>query len=133
MAAHNELGKWGEQIAADFLESKGWYIRHHDWEYGNNYHGLVCIDSDMTVLLFVIVCTQKESLKKLTNDIVSAASDYVREYHLEHLPVRFDRLIITGTNDNDVITHEENVLPTIDSYSFYEEFRNKQQVIEKLN
>ena len=133
MAAHNELGKWGEQIAADFLESKGWYIRHHDWEYGNKSHGLVCIDSDMTVLLFVIVCTQKESLKKLTNDIVSAASDYVRDYHLEHLPVRFDRLIITGTNDNDVITHEENVLPTIDSYSFYEEFRNKQQVIEKLN
>lgn len=133
MVAHNELGKWGEQIAADFLESKGWYIRHHDWEYGNKCLGLVCIDSDMTVLLFVIVCTQKESLKKLTNDIVSAASDYVRDYHLEHLPVRFDRLIITGTNDNDVITHEENVLPTIDSYSFYEEFRNKQQVIEKLN
>lgn len=133
MAAHNELGKWGEQIAADFLESKGWYIRHHNWEYGNNCHGLVCIDSDMTVLLFVIVCTQKERPKKLTNDIESAASDYVREYHLEHLPVRFDRLIITGTNDNYVITHEENVLPTIDSYSFYEEFRNKQQVIEKLN
>ena len=133
MAAHNELGNWGEQIATDFLESKGWYIRHHDWEYGNNCHGLVCIYSDMTVLLFVIVCTQKERLKKLTNDIVSAASDYVRDYHLEHLPVRFDRLIITGTNDNYVITHEENVLPTIDSYSFYEEFRNKQQVIEKLN
>ena len=133
MAAHNELGKWGEQIAADFLESKGWYIRHHNWEYGNNCYGLVCIDSDMTVLLFVIVCTQKESLQKLTNDIVSAASDYVREYHLEQLPVRFDRLIITGTNDNNVITHEENVLPTIDSYSFYEEFRNKQQLIEKLN
>ena len=133
MAAHNELGNWGEQIAADFLESKGWYIRHHDWECGNNCHGLVCIDSDMTVLLFVIVCTQKERPKKLTNDIESAASDYVRDYHLEHLPVRFDRLIITGTNDNDVITHEENVLPTIDSYSFYEEFRNKQQVIEKLN
>ena len=133
MAAHNELGNWGEQTAADFLESKGWYIRHHDWEYVNNCHGLVCIDSDMTVLLFVIVCTQKESLKKLTNDIVSAASDYVRDYHLEHLPVRFDRLTITGTNDNDVITHEENVLPSIDSYSFYEEFRNKQQVIEKLN
>ena len=133
MAAHNELGNWGEQIAADFLESKGWYIRHHDWEYGYNCHGLVCIDSDMTVLLFVIVCTQKERPKKLTNDIESAASDYVRDYHLEHLPVRFDRLIITGTNDNNVITHEENVLPTIDSYSFYEEFRNKQQVIEKLN
>ena len=132
MAAHNELGKWGEQIAADFLESKGWYIRHHDWEYGNKSFGLVCIDSDMTVLLFVIVCTQKENLKKLTNDIVSAASDYVRDYHLEHLPIRFDRLIITGTNDNDVITHEENVLPSIDSYSFYEEFRNKQHLIAKI-
>lgn len=121
------------QNTINYLNEHGWYIRHTNWEYGNKSFGLVCIDSDMTVLLFVIVCTQKESLKKLTNDIVSAASDYVQEYHLEHLPVRFDRLIITGTNDNDVITHEENVLPTIDSYSFYEEFRNKQQVIEKLN
>lgn len=116
-----------------YLNGHSWYVRHTNWEYGNKRHGIVCIDSDMTVLLFVIVCTQKGSLKKLTNDIVSAAYDYVRDYHLEHLPVRFDRLIITGTNDNDVITHEENVLPTIDSYSFYEEFRNKQQVIEKLN
>ncbi len=121
------------QNTINYLNEHGLYIRHTNWEYGNKCHGLVCIDSDMTVLLFVIVCTQKESLKKLTNDIVSAASDYVRDYHLEHLPVRFDRLIITGTNDNDVITHEENVLPAIDSYSFYEEFRNKQQVIEKLN
>ena len=121
------------QNTINYLNEHGWYIRHTNWEYGNKSFGLVCIDSDMTVLLFVIVCTQKERLKKLTNDIVSAASDYVREYHLEHLPVRFDRLIITGTNDNYVITHEENVLPTIDSYSFYEEFRNKQQVIEKLN
>lgn len=121
------------QNTINYLNEHGWYIRHTNWEYGNKSFGLVCIDSDMTVLLFVIVCTQKESLQKLTNDIVSAASDYVREYHLEQLPVRFDRLIITGTNDNNVITHEENVLPTIDSYSFYEEFRNKQQVIEKLN
>ena len=121
------------QNTINYLNEHGWYIRHTNWEYGNKSFGLVCIDSDMTVLLFVIVCTQKESLKKLTNDIESAASDYVRDYHLEHLPVRFDRLIITGTNDNYVITHEENVLPSIDSYSFYEEFRNKQQVIEKLN
>ena len=133
MAAHNELGKWGEQIAADFLESKGWYIRHHDWEYGTKRHGIVCIDADMTVLLFVIISNHKERIKHYTEDIISAASKYIEDYHLEHLPVRFDRLIITGTNDNDVITHEENVLPSIDSYSFYEEFRNKQQVIEKLN
>ena len=30
------------------------------------------------------------------------------------------------------ITHEENVLPSIDSYSFYEEFRNKQHLIAKI-
>ena len=104
------------QNTINYLNEHGWYIRHTNWEYENKSLGLVCIDSDMTVLLFVIVCTQKESLKKLTNDIVSAASDYVRDYHLEHLPVRFDRLIITGTNDNNVITHEENVLPTIDLF-----------------
>lgn len=116
-----------------YMSSRGWYVRHTNWEYGTKRHGIVCIDADMTVLLFVIISNHKERIKHYTEDIISAASKYIEDYHLEHLPVRFDRLIITGTNDNDVITHEENVLPSIDSYSFYEEFRNKQQVIEKLN
>ena len=116
-----------------YMSSRGWYVRHTNWEYGTKRHGIVCIDADMTVLLFVIISNHKERIKHYTEDIISAASKYIEDYHLEHLPVRFDRLIITGTNDNYVITHEENVLPTIDSYSFYEEFRNKQQVIEKLN
>ena len=116
-----------------YMSSRGWYVRHTNWEYGTKRHGIVCIDADMTVLLFVIVSNHKEGIKHYTEDIISAASKYIEDYHLEHLPIRFDRLIITGTNDNNVITHEENVLPTIDSYSFYEEFRNKQQVIEKLH
>ena len=31
MAAHNELGKWGEETAVRYLKRKGLYIRHRDW------------------------------------------------------------------------------------------------------
>lgn len=119
--------------AVKYMTHQGWYVRHTNWEYGNNCHGLVCIDSDMTVLLFVIVCTQKESLKKLTNDIVSAASDYVREYHLEHLPVRFDRIIISEGGNGHSIKHDNDILPTIDSYIFYEQLRERQHLTEIIN
>ena len=36
MAAHNDLGKWGEQVAADYLAGKGWKILHRDWQYEHN-------------------------------------------------------------------------------------------------
>lgn len=29
----NNVGKWGEDIAARFLEEKGWYIRHRNWRH----------------------------------------------------------------------------------------------------
>ena len=30
MAAHNELGKWGEDLASDYLEQKGYTIMERD-------------------------------------------------------------------------------------------------------
>ena len=34
MAAHNELGKWGEDLAADYLQRKGYTIIERDWKSG---------------------------------------------------------------------------------------------------
>ena len=42
MAQHNELGKWGEDIAARFLEEKGWYIRHRNWRHKKAELDIVC-------------------------------------------------------------------------------------------
>ena len=35
MAAHNELGKWGEEMAAEYLQQKGYRIIERDWRSGN--------------------------------------------------------------------------------------------------
>lgn len=35
MAAHNELGQWGEDIAADYLRRKGYTILERNWKSGH--------------------------------------------------------------------------------------------------
>ena len=35
MAAHNELGKEGERLAANHLQSEGYVIRHRNWRCGH--------------------------------------------------------------------------------------------------
>ena len=32
MAYHNELGKWGEDVAVSYLQQLGYVILHRDWE-----------------------------------------------------------------------------------------------------
>ena len=34
MAAHNDTGKWGEDLAAKYLEEKGYTIVERDWKSG---------------------------------------------------------------------------------------------------
>lgn len=114
------------------MSSRGWYVRHTNWEYGTKRHGIECIDADMTVLLFVIVSNHNDGIKKYTNDIVSAASKYIEDYHLEHLPIRFDRLIINDSDNEYSVIHEENVLPSTDSYTFYEQYRDRQRLFAKI-
>lgn len=116
-----------------YLNGHSWYVRHTNWEYGNKRHGIVCIDADMTVLLFVLVSNHKEGIKHYTEDIISAASKYIEDYHLEHLPIRFDRLIINDSDNEYSVIHEENVLPSTDSYTFYEQYRDRQRLFAKIN
>ena len=35
MAYHNELGKWGENVAADYLQRQGYTILYRDWKCGH--------------------------------------------------------------------------------------------------
>jgi putative endonuclease len=34
MARHNDVGKWGEELATGWLEKKGFSILHRNWRYG---------------------------------------------------------------------------------------------------
>ena len=114
MAAHNELGKFGEDLAAQYLEQKGWYIRHRDWRYDKTDIDIVCIDEDDTILVFVEVKTRSTDefgkpedavdAEKRRN-IVRAAEAYMQMFHKENRNIRYDIISIVKQDvSNDVLS-----------------------------
>ena len=125
MAAHNELGKEGELLAANHLQSEGYVIRHRNWRCGpknkdwrilfNGPGNGICMKDG--TLVFVEVKTRKDVLFGLPEDavtngkirrIVSSADAYLRKYAID-LPVRFDLItIVTGENGLPRLRHIED-------------------------
>ena len=102
MAAHNELGKWGEEIAAAFVEKKGYEIIQRDWKSGH--HDLDIIAKDEDTLVIIEVKTRRNRLfgnpeeaidykKRLS--LLSAINHFVKSHHI-NAPVRFDIISIVG-------------------------------------
>ena len=125
MAAHNDLGRWGEQLAARYMEEKGWYIRERDWHWHGTDLDLVCIDEDDTTLVFVEVKTRStgdygrpaEAVDtNKQHNIISAATAYKRRFRKENRHTRYDVISIIGTPDspNPQIEHIEDVFTFLD-------------------
>jgi putative endonuclease len=104
MAAHNELGQWGEEKAADYLRGEGYVVRHRDWKFGHRDLDLVAMDG-MT-LVFVEVKTRRNNdfsepeqavdWRKMRN-LAIAANAYVKMYRLD-FDIRFDIVSVVGTS-----------------------------------
>lgn len=103
MAAHNELGKWGEELAAKYLEGQGYEILERDWKSGH--HDLDIVARNEKVLAIVEVKTRRNRLfgdpeeaidykKRLS--LQSAINHYVKSRPIK-APVRFDVITIVGT------------------------------------
>ena len=103
MAAHNELGKWGEDLAAKFLEEQGYEILERDWKSGH--HDLDIVAGNEGGIAIVEVKTRRNRLfgdpeqaidykKRLS--LQSAINHYVKAHHIK-APVRFDVISIVGT------------------------------------
>ena len=107
MAQHNETGHKGEQLAADYLRSKGYTIRDMDWRQGHRDLDIIALTPDMLTLVFVEVKTRTDDyltspelaidLKKIRN-LGLAANSYVKQNRIT-LDLRFD--IITVVSDPD--------------------------------
>ena len=105
MAAHNELGKWGEDLATEYLEQKGYTIIERDWKSGRR--DLDIIARDGNTVVFVEVKTRRSSVfgapeeaidfHKLQN-LRQAVNHYVKYKHIRQ-PIRFDIISIVGTID----------------------------------
>ena len=103
MAAHNELGKWGEDIAADYLKKKGYEIIERDWKSGH--HDLDIVAKDGNTLVIVEVKTRRNRLfgnpeeaidYKKRMSLQSAINHYVKS-HRTGRDIRFDIISIVGT------------------------------------
>ena len=57
MAEHNDLGKWGEQVAVDYLQRKGYEILERDWKSGHRDLDIIALDGD--TIVFVEVKTRR--------------------------------------------------------------------------
>ena len=102
MAAHNELGAWGEEIAADYLQRQGYQILERDWKSGHRDLDLIAMDNDTLVFVEVKtrrnrICTDPEmavDYQKIRN-LQQAANHYVKYKHTDN-DIRFDLITVVG-------------------------------------
>lgn len=101
MAAHNDLGRKGEELAANHLQAAGYAIRHRNWRCGHKELDIIA-EKDGT-LVIVEVKTRRDTDFGNPEDavdywkirrIVGATDAYLRKHAID-LPVRFDVITVT--------------------------------------
>lgn len=120
MAEHNDLGKWGEERAVDFLTKQGYVLLEHDWRYGRSKIDIdiICKSPDRHTVVFVEVKTRAYEQLVDPEDAVDirkirhigrAADNYVKMNDVVE-ELRFDIIAIVGTpNSTDInINHIED-------------------------
>ena len=102
MAAHNELGKWGEDLAAVWLQQKGYTIIERDWKSGHR--DIDIIARDHQTVVFVEVKTRRNRLygdpeeaidyRKLQS-LQQTINHYIKYRHIDS-EIRFDIITVVG-------------------------------------
>lgn len=120
MAAHNELGKEGEETATAYLIKKGYTIRHRNWHCGKKELDIVA--EYQHELVVIEVKTRKDKRfgnpeEAVTNTkirrIVASTDAYIRKFSVD-MPVRFDVITLVGEKAPFDIEHiEEAFYPPI--------------------
>lgn len=110
MASHNEVGKWGEDFAQEYLIKKGYTIRERDWHLGRRDVDIIALTEDMMTLVFVEVKTRKYDslidpadavdIKKMRS-IGYCANMYIKEHNVD-MDCRFDIISIVGDEQTKV-------------------------------
>lgn len=109
MARHNELGKWGEQYAALYLQDLGYDIMARDWRIGHRDIDIIARAPDGRTIVFVEVKTRTSDVVTSPDDAVDlrkirnigiAANAYVKQLNVLD-PLRFDLITIVGDRDDN--------------------------------
>lgn len=110
MAQHNDLGRWGEAAAADYLSQNGYAIVERNARIGRTEVDIIAMKGDS--IMFVEVKTRsthfKDPVDAITPDkirrLTRAADTYVRTMNIPHRP-QFDVIAIVGTKSKFELVH----------------------------
>ncbi len=114
MGKHNEFGKEGEEIAANFLIEKGYTIQHTNYRYRKSEIDIIAQNGGVLAIVEVrarstdriIPIADTVSPKKIKL-LVSGANHYVTTRNLD-LEVRFDIITILKNPHIFEVEHLEN-------------------------
>lgn len=117
MASHNELGRWGEDLAAFYLEQKRYIILERDWKSGHRDIDIIAVDTTTQDLVFVEVKTRSNRQFGEPTDAIDdekirnlrlAANHYIKSCRFNN-DIRFDIVTIVGSmNSEPEIDHIVN-------------------------
>lgn len=122
MAEHNELGKKGEQEAAQFLALKGYTILDKNWRFGKLEVDIVAQWQQKLIIVEVkargtgIWGNPEEAVTKSKIKYLAEATEaYLNENNID-LEVRFDIISVLFVNNTFQIDHiEEAFHPQVNS------------------
>ena len=126
MAAHNELGRWGEMIARRFLILHDYNIRSFDWRDGH--HELDIVAEKLGFLIFVEVKTRSSDRfgkpeEAIDRDKVRylklAANAYMAREKVD-MPCRFDVISIVTEGDSYRLRHIKDAVHADSRYQVQE-------------
>lgn len=111
MAKHHDLGIKGEEIAAQYLLSKGYKILERNWRHGKDEIDIIARDGSFVVIVEVKTRSTGffgEPEEAVTDAkqkfLVRAAEEFVLEKDI-HLEIRFDIISIIIEGNKQTIKH----------------------------
>ncbi|MDE6239965.1 MAG: YraN family protein [Muribaculaceae bacterium] len=122
MARHNETGRWGEDIAAEYLAANGYAIADRNWRCGHYEIDIVAYKGSR--IIFVEVKTRSDNDedpleavdKDKTSRLIRAAVVYINTYEIDH-DIQFDLIAINGTSSDYTIEHiPDAFIPPLKTY-----------------
>jgi len=115
MAIHNDFGKWGEDMAAAYLQDKGYSIIERDWRFGHRDVDIIAVTGD-TIVFVEVKSRRDDTLRsaieevdlKKQRSVCIVADMYIKMKHVDLYP-RFDVIGVTGDGRRGYkIEHLEN-------------------------
>ncbi|NQT26340.1 YraN family protein [candidate division KSB1 bacterium] len=110
-----QLGKRGEEIAAEFLQSKGYTIRDRNFQIREGELDLI-VEVDDTLVFVEVKTVRSEAFghpadkvdSRKQHRMILAAEAYLQKYEINDMDCRFDVIAIRIKTGNSIVEHIED-------------------------